>query len=380
MRIGIDARLLHYQRGGISQYILHLIEALAEVDPTDAFAIFQSRRDRVSHCRAQNFGRSSLWTPPHHRLEQWLLPLELAFADLDVLHSPDFIPPLREAPGKFLRRRFKSVITVHDLAFLRYPNLLTEESRQYYSQVAKAVASADGIIAVSDWTRRDLLELTDADDRKIRVIHNAADKRYRPLDPSEAGQAVERFCRERGLPADFILWVGTLEPRKNLDTLLRAMALLQEKEPGRYVLVAVGAKGWLFESALQLLDQLRLKDYVLFRGPASVDELLMLYNAASMFVFPSLYEGFGLPPLEAMACGAPVISSNAACLPEVLGDAAIFVDPLDVEGWARAIRRLSTDDAQRRDMARRGLERAASYEWNRTAEQTLSLYRRVAGQ
>ncbi|MFH1486109.1 MAG: glycosyltransferase family 1 protein, partial [Chloroflexota bacterium] len=150
--------------------------------------------------------------------------------------------------------------------------------------------------------------------------------------------------------------------------------------PGRYMLVAVGAKGWLYESALQLLDQLRMGEHVMFYGAASVDELLMLYNAASLFVFPSLYEGFGMPPMEAMACGTPVISSNASCLPEVLGDAAIYLDPLDVEGWASAIERVSGDEMERDDLRRRGLERAAAFSWAKTAEQTLSFYRQVVAQ
>lgn len=375
MRVGIDARLLYYQRGGISQYLLHLIEALAEIDPSDVFTVFQSRKDRSTLSERLNFRRRSLWTPPHHRLEQLLLLLELSSANIDILHSPDFIPPLRKAQGKLFRRRFKSVITVHDLAFLRFPHLLTKESHHYYGLVTRAVASAEGIISVSDWTRRDLLELTSADDRKIRVIHNAADARFRPLDDRHA---VQRFCQERGLPSDFILWVGTLEPRKNLDTLLKAMAMLQGKTPGKQTLVAVGARGWLYESALQLLDRLRMKDHVIFYGPAAVDELVMLYNAASMFVFPSLYEGFGIPPLEAMACGTPVVSSNAACLPEVLGDAAAFVDPQDVDGWAQAIEQLAGDERQRQELRRKGLERAASFSWRRTAEQTLNLYRQIA--
>lgn len=369
MRVGIDARLLHYQHGGISQYILHLIEALAEIEQETIFTIFQSRGDKTSLGVRPNFRRRSLWTPPHHPLEQWLLPLELSFADIDILHSPDFIPPLK--------RRFKSVATIHDLAFLRFPHLLTEDSRRYYGQVNRAVASAEGIIAVSEWTRHDLVEFTGVPRERIRVIYNATDRCFQPLGDH---QLVQRFCRERGLPSDFILWVGTLEPRKNLDTLLKAMALLQEREPGRYTLVAVGARGWLYESALQLLDQLRIRDYVIFYGPASVEELVMLYNAASLFVFPSLYEGFGLPPLEAMACGTPVISSNAACLPEVLGEAAIFLDPLEVGGWAGAIQKLAGDEGRRQELRQRGLERAASFSWTKTAEQTLSLYRQVAAQ
>ena len=370
MHIGIDARLTYYSSGGISQYITQLIRALREIDQEDRFTIFQSRHGPKLFDDQLNFWQRPLWTPCHFRLEQWTLPLELAFSDLDILHSPDFIPPFH--------RRCKAVITIHDLAFLRFPKLLTEESDRYYRQIKRAVESADGIIAVSQSTRRDLAELLGVPAEHVDVIYHAADERFRPLDDA---QAAKEFCQEHDLPETFILWVGMLEPRKNLETLLKALAILRDREKGlSHKLIVAGAKGWLYESALNLVDELHLTNDVGFFGPASVADLLLLYNAAGLFVFPSLYEGFGFPPLEAMACGTPVVSSRTSSLPEVLGEAALYFDPLDAEALAEAIQRVAEDEELQKELIQRGLAQSAKFNWKKTAEQTLAVYRRVQGQ
>ena len=371
MHIGIDARLIHYSQGGISQYTKQLIQALGEIDHEDKFTIFQSREGGNVFADQLNFWQRRLWTPSHFRLEQWTLPLELATVGIDILHSPDFIPPFH--------RRCKAVITIHDLAFLRFPELLTEESRRYYGQVRQAVESADGVIAVSESTRRDVVELLGVPAECIDVIYHATDERFRPLADV---QAARQFCEEYDLPETFVLWVGTLEPRKNLETLLRALAILRDR--GKEInprLVVAGAKGWLYESTVKLVEELGLSHDVIFFGPASVADLLLLYNAAWLFVFPSLYEGFGFPPLEALACGTPVICARTSSLPEVLGRAALFLDdPMDAEALAEAIQRLAEDEELREELKQRGLEQAAKFNWKSTAEQTLAVYRRVHGQ
>jgi glycosyltransferase involved in cell wall biosynthesis len=260
---------------------------------------------------------------------------------------------------------------------LLYPKLLTGESGRYYGQIKRAVESADGIIAVSENTRRDLAELLGVPTERVDVIYHAADERFRPLDD----QAAKEFCQEHDLPESFILWVGILEPRKNLEVLLRALTILRDKEKElHHKLVVAGAKGWLYENTIKLVDELRLADDVIFFGTASVADLLLLYNGARLFVFPSLYEGFGLPPLEAMACGTPVVCSRTSSLPEVLGEAALYFDPLDAEALAEAIQRLAEDEGLRQELRQRGLEQAAKFSWQKTAEQTLAVYRRVYGQ
>jgi len=367
MRVAIDARLVYYRQAGISQYTLRLLEQLAALDQEDDFTVLQSRKDPSTLVDQPNFRKRSLWTPPHHRLEQLLLPLELATTDLDVLHSPDFIPPFR--------RNCKSVITVHDLNFLLYPDFLTPESASYYGQIDQAVRRCDYIIAVSESTKRDIVQLTGAPENKITVVYEAAHPIYRPLqDRQMVGRVKERFAIQR----DFILFVSTIEPRKNVPTLLRAYKQLLDNYRADVDLVLAGEKGWLFDKVFTLMQELNLQERVHFLGRVSAEDLLRLYNAAKVLVHPAFYEGFGLPPLEAMACGTPVVVSNTSALPEVVGDAALLVDPREVDEITVASWRLLSDQALRQQMIEKGLKRARLFSWRKAASETLSIYRRLA--
>jgi len=370
MRIGIDARLAFYHKAGIGQYILRLTAALAEIDRTDEFLLFQSRKDKSRLVNAPNFKRRVLWTPSHHRFETTAMSAEMFPHRLDVLHSPDFIPPGRT--------RYPSVITVHDLAFLLYPRFLTPESARYYGQVDPASRRADHIIAVSQSTKRDVVRLLGVPNEKVSVIYEAAHPLFQPMDRAQAKQHVSE---KYGLDGDLILFVSTIEPRKNLPTLLEAFRKLLDspstlKNP--VTLVVAGQKGWLTEQMDDLVAKLRLGERVRFVGGAANEELAYLYNAAHVFALPSFYEGFGLTPLEAMASGTPVIVSNTSSLPEVVGDAGLLVDPEDVEAWTVALRRVLTDDALRTEMCEKGLRRAGLFSWQRAARETLSVYRQVA--
>jgi len=365
VRIGIDARLVYYRQAGISQYTLRLLQELANLAQDDEFVVFQSRRDGSRLVERPNFQKRALWTPPHHRLEQLLLPLELATADLEVLHSPDFIPPFR--------RNCRSVITIHDLNFLLYPHFLTPQSASYYGQIDQAVRNCDHIIAVSESTKHDIVRLTGAPENKITVVHEAAHPIYRPLDDSLPQQVVERM----GLDRDYILFVSTIEPRKNVPTLLMAYKKLLDHYHAEVDLALAGEKGWLFEEVFALVGKLDLGERVHFLGRVSPEELLGLYNAAQLLVHPAFYEGFGLPPLEAMACGTPVVVSNTSSLPEVVGDAALLVDPSDVDSMAVAIWRLLTDEALRKQMREKGFRRARRFSWKKAALETLDIYHRL---
>jgi len=367
MRIGIDARLVYYRQAGISQYTLRLLEEFAVIDQDDEFIVFQSRKDRATLVNQPNFRRHPLWTPPHHRLEQIFLPLEIAMVDMDVLHSPDFIPPFR--------RRCKSVITIHDLNFLLYPHFLTPESASYYGQIDQAVRNCDHIIAVSESTKRDIVRLTGAPENKITVVYEAANPIYRPLQDKRLCQQVkEKF----NIHNDYILFVSTIEPRKNVPTLLMAYKQLLDSYHVDVSLLLGGEKGWLFDEVFALVEKLGLQGRARFLGRVSPEDLLGLYNAARLLVHPAFYEGFGLPPLEAMACGTPVVASNTSSLPEVVGDAALLVDPTDVDGMAVAMWRLLSDEALRQQMIEKGLKRARLFSWRRAALETLEIYRRLA--
>jgi len=363
IRIGIDARLYYYQPAGIGLYTKRLLEALAALDDANLYVVLQSRKENSALVRAPNLQPWPLWTPPHHRLEQVTLPLELARLSLDLLHSPDFIPPFRW--------RGPVVITVMDLAFLRYPYLLTTDSLRYYGQIQRAVRRAQAILAISHSTRQDLIDLLAVPPEKVTVTHLAAGPEFQPVTEADRLAAVRQTY---GLPQDFVLFVGTIEPRKNLKTLLQAWTLL----PGdlsHYRLVIAGRKGWLHEEVFRLMNSLHLNDAVRFIGAVRPEDLPALYSAARLFVLPSLYEGFGLPVLEAMACGTPVVCSNTSSLPEVAGDAALLVSPDDPVAMAQAIAQALTDETLRAQLVERGLKRAAAFSWSITARQTLEVYR-----
>ena len=368
MRIGIDARLMYYSPGGIAEYTKRLVEALARLEGDDEFIILHSRKDsRRDLVDAQRFRRKKLWTPSHHRLEGWVLPLELRRLGLDVLHSPDFIPPPSNS--------FHSVITVHDLSFLLYPHFLTEESARYYGQIDQAVRRADHIIAVSESTKQDTMQLLGVPERKISVIHEAANPIFRRMDVEEARRCLDKTYQ---LPDQFILFVSTLEPRKNITALLRAFYQLKDDYKLPHKLVLAGRKGWLFDDIFATVSSLNIDDDCIFLGHVPVEHLLYLYNTAELLVHPAFYEGFGLPPLEAMACGAPVVASNVSALPEIVGDAGLLIDPNDVEGLEVAIYRALTDEDLRAGLIERGLERAKQFSWDRAARETLDIYRQVA--
>ena len=364
MRVGIDARLVYYSQAGIGQYILHLVEGLAKVDEANEYVLLQSRKDSTTILEKPNFRRVSLWTPSHHRLERYALNVELMRLGLDVLHSPDFIPPHRPS--------CRSVITVHDLAFLLYPHFLTKESARYYGHIDEAVRWTDHIIAVSESTKRDTMQHLGVPEEKITVVYEAANPIFRPVDREKAQQEVRN---RHGVDGPFILFVSTIEPRKNVPTLLRAVWQLQQCYKEDIRLVLAGGKGWLYEDAFALVEELKLDGRVHFVGRVSSEDLLYLYNAAEMLAHPAFYEGFGLPPLEAMACGLPPVVSNVASLPEVVGDAGLLIDPHDTDELTVAMWRLLNDNGLRREMREKGLRQAERFSWERAARETQEIYR-----
>ena len=365
--IALDARLVYYRReSGIGQYILHLAASLPRLDPSLRFTVFHSRKDRVTMPNAPNARRADLWTPSHHRLEQIALPIELGRIRLDLLHSPDFIPPFRG--------RFRRVITVHDLTFLRYPHFLTAEGRRYYnSQIVRAVQAADHILADSHATKADLMDLLEVSADKVTVVWLAAHARFKPITDAET----RRQLKLMGAPSSYLLFVGTFEPRKNVAGLLSAYRALVDRNTNAPPLVISGRSGWLFEETLAQVDRLRLRERITFLDTPSDSDLVALYNGASMVVLPSYYEGFGLPVLEAMACGTPVVISNRGSLPEIAGDVAVVVDPDDPDGLASAMDRILNDPDLQSRMRSKGPARASEFSWDRCARETLQVYRRV---
>jgi glycosyltransferase involved in cell wall biosynthesis len=364
MRVGIDARLVYYSQAGIGQYILHLVDGLSKVDTQNEYVLLQSRKDDTTILERPNFRRVSLWTPSHHRLERYSMNVELVRLGLDVLHSPDFIPPHRPS--------CRSVITVHDLGFLLYPHFLTKESARYYGHIDQAVRWTDHIISVSESTKRDTVQHLGVPEDKITVVHEAANPIFRPIDRNQAREEVRN---RHGVDGPYILFVSTIEPRKNVPTLIRAVWQLMESYKEEVHLVLAGGKGWLFEDAFAVVEALKMDRRVHFVGRVSSEDLLSLYNAAELLAHPAFYEGFGLPPLEAMACGLPVVVSNVASLPEVVGDAGLLVDPHNVDELTVAMWRVLTEDKLRHEMREKGLRQAGRFSWERAARETLDIYR-----
>jgi len=366
MRIGVDARIAHYAQGGIRNYVLHLLRALAALDTDTDYCVLHSRKDRHPPLPGSNFRPVACWTPSHNRLERWALGVEVARLGLDLLHSVDFIPPA------FGYRR--SVVTVHDLNFLHYPHFLTAESHRYYNrQIEWAVRQADHILADSHATGSDLVSLLDVPPEKVTVVHLAADSAFRPLAEAQVARIVAQY----GLEPGYLLCVGTLEPRKNLPGLLQAYRLLLDAGATTAPLVLVGGKGWLYDEVFERVEGLCLNELVRFLHDVPDTDLPGLYNGADVLVTPSFYEGFGLPPLEAMACGTPVVVADRASLPEVVGEAGLLVDPDDPDYIAQALARVLTDAGLQARMRELGLAQAARFTWERTARATLAVYREV---
>jgi glycosyltransferase involved in cell wall biosynthesis len=369
LRVGLDARMNAYRRGGIPAYTQQLLTALAALSPEADLLALEHRRQRRPVVAAPNVRRATLYTPSHHRLEQWTLPLEVLPLRLDVLHCPDFVAPRR--------RPCAAVVTVHDLAFLHFPGILDRQAQRYYSQVRASVWHADAVIAVSEATRRDISHLLDLPPERIDVVYEAAAPLFGPLAlPPGATRTINGIALAAG---SFALFVSTLEPRKNLPTLLHALHRCAERRPGTpYQLVLAGGRGWNDGEIFAAIRDLRLYERVTLLGGVGLDDLHWLYNACRLYVNPSRYEGFGLPALEALACAAPTLVSDTSSLPEVVGEAALRVPPLDVAAWAEALTRLWHDADLRADLARRGPPQAALFSWERAARETLAIYRRCA--
>jgi glycosyltransferase involved in cell wall biosynthesis len=360
MRLGLDVRLTYYQHGGISTYIRRLAEWLPRLAPQHAHLHFHRRGHHETLNPAAR--RIDCWTPSHHRLETLALSVELLPHRLDVFHSPDFIPP------RFGYRR--SVITVHDLAFLRYPQFLTAESRRYYNgQIEDAVRRAAAISADSHATRLDLIERLRVPPEKITVIPLGLDPAFCP----QPEDVVSRVLARHGLPRGYVLFVGTFEPRKNVPALVRAYAQLRDAPP----LVLVGNTGWLFEETARAIAALNLERRVRVLENVPAEELPALYSGAAVLALPSLSEGFGLPVLEAMGCGTPVIIADRASLPEIAGEAALRINPEDEASLADALERVLGDSTLRATLAARGADRVQHFQWEATARATLELYARV---
>jgi glycosyltransferase involved in cell wall biosynthesis len=373
MRICVNASPAVHHIAGLGRYTQELMTALLAEDSDNEYVAFYNRPsearvdpplDRLDHIT------TDLATKPWRMtalLSQFAhVPQDRMFPEIDLFHATDHLLP-RLA-------RVKSVFTLHDLVFRFYPHTHKTLNRWFLTlMMPRFLKAADAVIAVSEHTKRDAIETYGIDEAKITVIYEGVHARFR----RESADSMAAVRHRYSLPERYILSVGTIEPRKNLTSLLEAYHTLRQS--AEFGLVFVGKKGWLYEDFFHRLHELGLEDEVLFPGFVPDEDLPALYSAADLFVFPSLYEGFGLPVLEALACGTPVVASNAASLPEVAGDAALLVDPSSVETLVRAMLDVLSSDELREDLRARGPRQAAKFTWQRAARETLAVYTSLFG-
>ena len=391
MHIGINAQLLsfsqNYRNGGISRYIRYLLTALANQPGPHEYTIFVNGQhvvDHLSEIAGKDVnGRSGqtqityvpeTWpeSRPISRVawEQMKLPSLLREKRIDVFHSPANVLPER------LPHSCAGVVTLHDLAFLRYPHVLTRSKRVYHRTFTMhSLRRATMIIANSNSTKQDAIELAGIPAKCIRMVYPCIDERFSNVILDED---IQSFRHEHALTKGYLLYLGTLEPRKNITTLIEAYAQLRKIYGREEKLVLAGGKGWLFDSIFQRVQELGLESEVLFPGFVSDAEQLLWYHSASVFVYPSLYEGFGMPVTEALASGIPVVTSNVSSLPEAGATLALTVDPHDSEAMTRAIYKALTDET----LCMRCRTQAAlvreQFSSQRMAEQTVFVYEQSA--
>jgi glycosyltransferase involved in cell wall biosynthesis len=373
MRDGLDGFPLVSPRTGVGHYTFELARALALIAPADEFQLISplpfnsSILDEIEHHSPTNLGAIN---PPMNSMRRhwWAvgLPLHLRRASLDLFHGTNYDVPLWN--------RQRTIVTIHDLSILLHPQNherhLVRRARRRLPLMARA---ATMVITPSESMKREICDHLHVNAGKIAVTPEAPRPTFRQLPFEETIEVRKRL----GIEEDFILFVGTIEPRKNLLTLMRAFDEILRHSSLRPQLVIAGGEGWLVGELFSFVERSGISERVRFTGYLSDEALCALYSSCRICVYPSLYEGFGLPPLEAMACGAPVVTSRISAIVETVGSAACLIDPTDAHSLARTLVELWKNEGQRRQLSAAGLQRAAGFSWERTASQTLNVYHDV---
>ena len=367
MRIGIDARKLH--DFGIGTYIRNLLRELAQMDHDTEYVILV-RPDDEAGVRAlgENFRPVKLTAGNYSFAEQIRIPQALTREKVDLFHAPHYVlPPLVRCP---------SVVTIHDCIHLMFPQYLPNRWALAYARTSISLAAkrATRVLTVSESSKRDIQKFVDIPAGKIDVIYNSFDPRF-GVEPNE--EAVSRVRERYQLHADFVLYAGNVKPHKNLERLIEAFQVVRKRGLDNLKLVLIGDDISKYTALRRAVHRHQLHNYVRFLGYLPEETLAVMYRLAGVFVFPSLYEGFGLPPLEAMASGTPVVTSNVSSLPEVAGDAAVLVNPYDADAIADGLYRVLTDQNLRSELRRRGPERARHFSWESSVRRVREIYGQV---
>ncbi|MBI4948735.1 MAG: glycosyltransferase family 4 protein [Deltaproteobacteria bacterium] len=373
LQIAFDGRVIRAGKSGVGVYAESLLSALSSIDKKSAYKVLSNE---VFKSLSRNFSsvqtNVSIESHPFGDLwEQFYLPAYLKGNKVDVFHSPTFHIP-------FVSGRFKKVVTIHDLVSFRTPQTQPRGFTLYSRFMTRfASLSADAIIVPSRTVKSELVGLLNVSPEVLHVIPEAPRGMFRPASRAECESVKSKY----GLSGSFILTVGSIEPRKNIPSLIRAYSLLRQRGKTRHKLVICGAKGWMreHERIQGLIGDLGIGNDVVFTGYVPDEDLPAMYTLADLFVYPSLYEGFGLPPLEAMACGCPVVASNCSAIPEVVGDAGVLVEPMDADGISEAMQSVMEDEGLKRRLCAAGFARAREFSWEKTARETLKIYMAVMG-
>lgn len=372
MRIGYDITPLSSARTGVGHYCFSLLKNLLAFEKKHQYLGFASGTrppilDELEGALA--YRRIPLPTRfMHHVWTSLRVPrVDTFLGVVDVFHATNyFVPPMRRA---------RTVVTVHDLAILVHPEWCSPKIRRFFpKQIARCIREADAVLACSESTKLDAVRLLGVDPTRIAVVYEGIDETLVPMERENAARHVHS---RYGVSSPYLLFVGTIEPRKNITGLLRAFSKIRDEMPHKLVLV--GGKGWYREDVEAVARELGVGERVSFVGYVSSHaELAAFYSAADLFVFPSLYEGFGLPILEAMACGCPVITADNSSMPEIAADAALCVNANDDMAIAEAVQRVLGDPTLRESLVSRGFERAKEFSWRKCAEATMNVYERLA--
>lgn len=371
MRIGIDATIIREDITGTGFYITNLINGLARIDDSNDYFIFGEKKYLRKYIKTNKKNFEIVNKKFNNRIirvlwEFFIFPFELKKLRINILHSPNYIAPL-------LKLGFKIIVTVHDLTSLLFPKKHTITKRILLGRMLPLfLIKSDYVIAVSKNTRKDILNLFKIQKDKVVVTYESYPDYYNELIDKEESRSILKGYK---IEKDFILYVGMIEPRKNIISILKAFVELEKDSI--LDLVIVGRKGWYFKEIDEYMlgiNTEKLKNKIIFTGYVPEEELKYFYRAASIFVFPSLYEGFGLPPLQAMACGTPVITSNISSLPEVVGDAAIKINPNSIDELKGAMRQLFKDNKKREDLVKKGLLQSKKFSLERIASDVLFVY------
>ncbi len=376
MRIGIDATPLILKRSGVGYYTKNLVEQLINFKDDFELALFisslrgqsgklekefDSENVKVIHSRIPARALVQLWSKTRS------FPVENLIGMIDIFHATNYLLP-------FLKKA-KGIITIHDLGFIRFPEFCQKETLKYRDLLPLSIKRATKIISVSEFTRHEIIELLGVKPEKIVVTHQGYGTIFnKRLKPDELNYVLGKYNLKMG---EIILFVGTVEPRKNLSKLIDAFDEVKVKKSINHKLVIAGGLGWSYDEFLKKKAASKFSDDIILTGYISGKELLALYRLASCFVFPSLYEGFGLPVLEAMVNSTPVVCSKRSSLPEIAGDAAVYFNPDDAEDIANKIIRVLEDTELKNRLISSGKKQVRKYSWKKSVEKTVQIYKHV---